>query len=257
MAKTFYKVQCTNATHRLCVMGSPSSDADFSSSDTACTHALDERLTKLGGLARLGAPIEDIKGCLGLALLVKYGLPSIFGSGGVGEELRLGHWRQLYIRYESHSLVTNTISALRRAAHEQYADLFALARLDLLRLRQAYRVDLPRNELRSTTRFVPETPSWQLNGFVVADYSADRWTVPLQRGWEQSVHAAGLSVIADHFVVGVSEETPGIVFAITNENGRYVVREFFYNHHTRQLGAIKPEPALAVAPAPAPTPSTP
>lgn len=235
MTTTFYRVQCTNATHRLAIRGE-----EFSSTDATCAHEIDEKLTKLGGLALLGAPIEDTRGCLGLALLVKYGLPSIFGSVGVGEEMRLGHWRQLYIRYESHSLVERTCSALRRVAHEQYADLFATARQQLLQLRRAYRIDMPRNELVSTTTFVPETPSYQLNGFVVADYSAGRWTVPLQRHWLDSVHGAGLGMIANRFVVGVSEETPGFVFAITNERGRYIVREFFYNHHTKQLGAIKP-----------------
>lgn len=236
MTKTFYKVQCTNATHRLCMH-----DGTFTSSDAECAKTLEERLSKLAGLARLGAPIDDVKGCLGLALLVQHGLPSVFSTGGVGEEMRLGHWRALYIRYESHSLVIKTCTEIRRAAHAQHAELISTARAHLLLLRQAYRVDLQRNELVAMTTFVPDTLTERLNGQVVAHYASGHWMVPLQRDWLTSVHQAGMAVIDNHFVVGVSEETPGIVFAVSNEAGRMVVREFFFNHHTRLLGAIKPE----------------
>lgn len=201
-----------------------------------CAHSGAEQLTKLAAAARLGA-VPEAGGCLGIALLVEYGLPAIFTTGSLGETLNLGFWRALYIRYETNTVVQVALARLRIAAEAEHTEVLQKARESMLKVGRSYQ--RVRNDIVAETTFVPNAQA--LAGANVASFRTDIWTVPLQKGWVASVYDCGMAVVDDRFVVGVVEDKPGFVYAITREDdvGRFVVREFFYNHHLRRLGRVK------------------
>lgn len=73
---------------------------------------------RLAALASLGKSV-NANSCVGLAVLVLYGIPALFASPGeAGEDIALGAWSELYQRFESNKAVQDAIKRERRKSRK-------------------------------------------------------------------------------------------------------------------------------------------
>jgi hypothetical protein len=201
-------------------------DADGSIRTPDCPNAVTEA-DKIATLVRLGHGYQP-GWCGALVALYTYGIPDIVAQRDFGA------WRDIYVRYESVSAIKRRMDDVERERDKPHAELFRQAR-------HAFRsagypiVD----ELEDFFRPYVRDPKHEL-GTTVALHYTDFWSVPLSPTWLADVHALGIGAVGKRMVLGVNQDHPGFVYAIEKEGAAYLVREFFYNATTRQLGAIAP-----------------
>lgn len=193
---------------------------------TACP-AAEEHAARFAALIRLGHQPTEVPGCTAFLALLRHGLPALVAADLDADiadpPTSRSSWESLYVRFETNSVV---VAERERLVAEARRHVSAENELAFQALRKTrYRSDFAVAELREETCFRrPE----KLVGHVVAYYREDGWCVPLQVGWTENVHAAGVSVVDGKFVVGLDIDCPGFVYAIdvVEDTARYEVQRF-------------------------------
>jgi len=195
---------------------------DGTLTSTGCVD-LNEQAARYGILARLRSQPLPEMGCVALAALVRCGLPQMLQQKRSDNKIEYGAWKNIYIRYESNSIVKAAADEVRRERDDKHGETFKHARKAL---RQAdYRGGWSKVDIDENTCFVPN--SSMDDGLLVAVGQHDEFTIPLQEGWLDSVQKAGIAVVSGKFVCGIDIDNPRQVFAIGKaETGLYVLRRY-------------------------------
>lgn len=206
--------------------------ADNGDIDCTCGSEAVASAARLAALIRLGRPHDAGPGCVSFIALYEHGLQSMI------DHKSFGAWRRLYMRYETNKLVIAKMDRIYRDRERALAPTYAAARQALRKT--AVRRDFSKADLDELTTFHGDTAESELLGYEIAGCREDSWEIPLQKGWLESVHDAGIAVVSGRFVCGVNTQRPGFVYAITkDEDGvGYTVGEFFLNSRTKQLGKV-------------------
>jgi hypothetical protein len=186
---------------------------------------------RLGAAVALGSPNLARRSCAGLIAFVVVGLPRLVAAR-VDATGVWGGWKDAWTSYATNTLVREVYCDLVHKRDAEHAETLKVAHRALASCAR-YRDGMSRSDFGEEICFVPDGTVEV--GAHVALFSSDSWTVPLQKGWLESVGKAK-PVIDGRFIVGVSEH-PGFVFAIdgSNDDG-FTVREFAVIDH--KLGMI-------------------
>jgi len=170
---------------------------------------------RLGTAVALGAPNMLRRSCAGLIAFISVGAPKLVAARAdvTGE---WGGWKDAWASYSTNVLVREVFCGLVEKRDAEHAEMLKVARRAMVSCGR-YRHGMSRADFGQEVCFVPD--SNVTAGTNVALFSSDKWTVPLQKGWLESVGKAK-PVIDGRFVVGMSEH-PGFLYAIdgTDDDG--------------------------------------
>lgn len=175
---------------------------------------------RLGAAVALGTPAVLRRSCAGLIAFLTVGLPRLVASRAA-DRGAWGGWKDAWATYCTNALVREVYSRLVYERDVEHVDLFKIAAAAMKRCGR-YRSGMEVADFMSEVSFIPNAAIEP--GAVVALYSSDSWSVPLQSDWLESVGKAK-PVIDGKFIVGVG--APGFVYAISgNEESGFTVEEF-------------------------------
>jgi hypothetical protein len=205
---------------------------DDGSVDCDCGSTAIEEGRRIGASVTLGTVNVLRRSCAGLVAFLTMGLPRLVAAR-VDTTGNWGGWKDAWVSYAANGLVREVYSRLARARDAEHGEMLKIAHKAIGSC-QRYRNGMSGRDFRDEICFVPDGAI--AVGQPVALFSSDQWTVPLQRGWLESVGKAK-PVIDGRFIVGVNEKHAGFVFAIdgTDDNG-FEICEFAVVGH--RLGKV-------------------
>jgi len=177
----------------------------------------------LGATIMLGRQTQQ-GGCAALAALVNHGIPHfLLRDPGADGYLTLAGWDRIYMRFESNKVVEETMAETRRKRDAAHVDTFSQARKAFSKCKYHEVYDV---KLDQKLQFMPE--AHMAEGKIVALGLNSVWTVPLQKGWVESISKAGISVVGGKLICGIDENNPRRVWAIDQEphGASYSVQAF-------------------------------
>lgn len=197
-----------------------------------CGPAAVEEGRRIGASVTLGTVNVIRRSCAGLVAFLTIGLPRLVAAR-VDTTGNWGGWKDAWVAWASNNVVREVYSRLARARDAEHGEMLKVAHKAIGSCPR-YRDGMKQRDFRDEVCFIPDGPI--VVGQPVALFSSDQWTVPLQRGWLESVGKAK-PVIDGRFIVGVNEKHAGFVFAIdgTNDDG-FQICEFAVVGH--RLGKV-------------------
>jgi len=191
---------------------------------------------RLGAAVALGAPNMLRRSCAGLIAYVAVGLPRL-AAERADVSRSWGGWKDAYLTYNTNALVREAFSCLIEKRDAAHGEMFKVARRALVSCGR-YRDGMSQADFSREVAFIPDAPVDV--GQSVALFASDRWTVPLQAGWLESVGKAK-PVIDGRFIVGVSAH-PGFVFAIdgSNDDGFTICEFALVNGKLGKVAPVSP-----------------
>jgi len=176
---------------------------------------------RLGTAVALGSPNLLRRSCAGLIAFVSVGVPRLVAARA-DLTRAWGGWKGAYLTYNTNTLVREAFRDLIEKRDAEHAEAFKVARRAIVSCGR-YRDGMSQADFSEEVGFVPDGAMEV--GASVALFSSDRWTVPLQKDWLESIGKAK-PIIDGRFIVGMSEH-PGFVYAIDGSNDEgFTICEF-------------------------------
>jgi hypothetical protein len=187
---------------------------------------------RLGAAVTLGVANVLRRSCAGFVAFVSVGLPRLVAAR-IDATGAWGGWKTAWDAYSTNALVREAYRDLLHKRDAEFAETLKVAYRALSSCPR-YRNGMSRGEFRDEVTFVPNGEIKV--GASIALFASDGWTVPLQKGWIESVGKAK-PVIDGRFLVGVNEKQPGFVYAIDgSDEAGFEIREFAVVGH--RLGKV-------------------